>query len=55
MTWSQNFEFSYHFQGKLKAFPIFNIANIAKLGISRKINGNLGESPAEREERPFVY
>ena len=55
MTWSQHFDFSYHFKGKFKAFPIFNIVNIPKPRISRKIKGNLGESPAEREERAFVY
>ena len=54
MTYSKNFEFSYHFNGKFKAFPIFNIVNISKLGISRKIKENLGESPTENEERPFV-
>ena len=55
MTWSQNFEFSYHLYGKLKVFTIFNIVNIPKLGISRKVNKNLGESPTERGKRPFVY
>ena len=46
MTWSQNFEFSRHFHGKFKAFLIFNIVNIPKLGFSRKLIENLGESPA---------
>ena len=38
---------------KFGAFPIFNIVSISKLGISRNINENLGESRTETEERPF--
>ena len=34
------------FIGKFKAFLIFNIVNIQKLGFSRKLIENLGESPA---------
>ena len=54
MTWSKKFEFSYHFLGKIKSFPIFNIVNILKLSFSRKKNENLGESLAEREKHPFL-
>ena len=49
-----NFGFSYHFLGKIKSFPIFNIVNILKLGFSSKKNENLGESLAEREKHPFL-
>ena len=54
MTWSKNFEFSYHFLGKIKSFPILNIVNIPKLGFSRKKTENHGESLAEREKHPFL-
>ena len=54
MTWSKKFEFSYHFLGKIKSFPIFNIVNIPKLSFSRKKNENLAESLAEREKHPFL-
>ena len=33
----------------------FSILNIQKLEFSRKINQNLFERPAEREEHPFLY
>ena len=46
MTQSQNFEFFRNFQGKFKAFLIFNIVNIQKLGFSGKLTENLSESPA---------
>ena len=48
------FEFSYHFLRKIKSFPIFNIVEIPKLGFSRQKKENLGESPAGREEDPFL-
>ena len=54
MTYSKNFEFSYHFLCKIKSFPIFNIVKIPKLGFLRKKDENLGESPAVKEEHPFL-
>ena len=51
---TMNFGFSYHFLGKIKSFPIFNIVNILKLGFSSKKNENLGESLAEREKHLFL-
>ena len=51
---SKKFQFSYHFLGKIKSFPIFNIVKILKLGFSTKKKKNLGESPAESEENPFL-
>ena len=50
---TMNFGFSYHFLGKIKSFPIFNIVNILKLGFSSKKNENLGESLAERRNILF--
>ena len=48
------FEFSYHVLCKIKSFPILNIANVPKLGFSRKKNDSLDESPAVVEEPHFL-